>query len=1416
MPPARPYAQASATRSAILAMLMVLSVFSSMPIGSADPLSGTIDTFANGSISVEVATNTQSPSPVNLTILRNTTIDSSSFHISYDVEDASPGSITVDVDSDGQYEWHLGGNGDGRVGEQTEFDSGASTTSISANGNQTWLSTGGWRLPTSAMMDSSEITVGFTPDLGAQFSAIGAVTDLETGDMDGDGLDDAIYLVPDHISSTNGTPWPHIGWLTLSGSSIVTSWIPTCFDADGLILGDSDNDGRTDIIAVASDVDTLCPHFSGNSWSQSMNITMSNKFEDALLADLDGDGQDDLVSLDADGTLGMRSFSGGAYTSAITATVPTGSQIPGQDNFIHVGVGSFYGTNQSILVGETDAMTAYNTFWNFSNSNWLATMQNFECTSGPFEIFDWNADGFQDLMGPSNAAACMASWNGTAWSTTSSNFVGLSNYSVGDHDGDGTVDVFRAIEGTPDGSDGTQTGSVEMHVFDADGAVNSTSTSFTPHTSPRDIIFADLDGDGLGEQIVAAGEASPGLFIGAWHTLEWDLEGDGTNEMAMSGYASSTNPLSQSDQGLLITSISSELLNVGINYDQYDTPWGTMDPVARSMGAGSITQSALNMSYTATFVVETNPTNGNLSNVLNGFMLLGTGDIGIPMDVICTLNGTVTLDSLDISWTEGASNIQPPPAPTLSLYDFNYSQVSLMWTNTTSPSDFVTYQLFRAQTGSQISINQPLVNTPVNGYQDTDGVTNQEWDYAVRSIHNFGVTSTISNIITVNVPDVPPVYDTTPPEPAIVSLADVPNDSGGVLNLSFTPSSSIDLAYTLLFVQNSAFTDATGLTPYANISSGDPTTSMLISSLTDGEDYWAAAVAVDGDDNAWWNVSATGPVHSTNDTVRQSKLTLNVDGDGIYDDGTHSGVYLHAGSPFSVSMQLSSEGYPLSNESVNLTVTLDGASWSTTLITGITGSATKNWGDWTSFVDEWEAHGGTGQVSVSWSGGSLGVGGQSIVGVSNSSDIVTTVDATLSTNSPSIQLNGDGLGMAHASATTIASAEQAVIAGLPLSWQLGNGTQVLGDSGMAQFDGTGVATVAVDYFTGGWLNMTPITPWWLSLTPTTLQIDLYPPPPVGCTDSAANNFDEIAQFDDGSCTYDTPQLVFVNFTCDAVWEIFDNSTQAMAELASNSLHCSLTNDNNITIFANIVFSYSQSTPLFVDNLPSSEVNIAPSESLVFTVSPSPWSIGPAPPNGTVRVDIDMSAPDWLGVSDYRILAYGFVHVNDTIDDPNNGGEDPQGEAGDAEEEDNLFLLIAIAGVVLAILGFVGLRMAMRDEDDEDDETFEDEEWQPKTKKQIRTQPDMEDMPTGRSLDELTMKGSTVSMTKHKRVDHRAGQRPAPVTEALEERSTQTEDWDYTQDEDYHIDEDGIEWWKDEVGQWWYKYPEDEDWEAFNE
>ena len=197
----------------------------------------------------------------------------------------------------------------------------------------------------------------------------------------------------------------------------------------------------------------------------------------------------------------------------------------------------------------------------------------------------------------------------------------------------------------------------------------------------------------------------------------------------------------------------------------------------------------------------------------------------------------------------------------------------------------------------------------------------------------------------------------------------------------------------------------------------------------------------------------------------------------------------------------------------------------------------------------------------------------------------------------------------------------------------------------------------------------------------------------------------------------------------------------------------------------------------------------------------------------------LTATGWDGVDDHWIVPYVFTSAIE-IDEPDNNGDNTQGTSDEDESGTNLTLIIIAVAIVLGILGFVGLRMAMRDEEDEDDEVIDDEDWEPKPKKKIKTQPDLEDLPTGRSLDELTTRGNSVSMKKSKRVDRRAGVRPTDIAhvEAEEEayEAEEEAEWDYTQDEDYHVDEEGVEWWKDEVGQWWYKYPDDDDWEAFEE
>ena len=1435
MPRTRPREITSASRSVMLAMLMLLCTLGGVPGVVANPQSGTITTFADGSSSVTVATDSTTPVSVNLSLLRNTTIDDAMLHLTYDVQDPSPGHVTLDVDDDGMYEWHLGGNGDGSLGEQTEFAAGVASTAVGSNGNMTWLNAGSWRLPRSATMASSEITVGFTPTLGAQFAAVGAVSALEAGDMNGDGREDAIYLVTDH-TGTNGTEWPHIGWTTWTGSAMSTSWIPTCADADGLLVGDANNDTRADVLVIASSENTLCQHLSGTSaWAHSVNISLDPKFEDAVLADLDGDGQADLVTLDADGRMGLRGFSGGAFAStAITTTVSSGSQIPMTENFAALAVGSFYGSGPMIAVAEDDMMADYNTLWNFSAGSWQVSTSDFECTGGPMTIFDWDADGVDDILGPTASGGCLATWNGSAWSTASVSLAGLHNISVGDHDRDGDLELFRPDEGSPDGSDTTRTGGLSMHDFDGSGGVQSASVTRDPHTSPRALIFADLDGDGLDEQVVAAGEASPGLFLGAWHTIEWDLESDGTADMSAEGYASATAPLSEPDQGMLIPAVAAELINSQTIYDTFETAWAVLDPTARARGAGTVTQSALNMTYTATFTVESNPTNTNLSVVLNSYMQLGTGSLELPLNITASRNGTLTLDSLQINWVEGATTVQAPPAPVLSLFGFDHSQVSLSWTNTTQPGDLIAYQLFRTPAGTQFNINQPLIEMLGNGYQDVDGVTNADWDYAVRSVHEFGSTSTLSNVVTVQVPDTPPPVDTTPPEPAGVGLADVPDDMGGALNLTWTPSASSDVAYTLLFVENADFGDATGMTPLFNLSAGESNTSFLLTGLTDGENHWAAAVAVDTSGNAWWNVTTVGPVHATNDTTRASSLSMVVTGAGAYDDGSRSGVEGHAGSPLHFAMQLTSEGAPMAQEAISLSITSSKGTTSVPLVTDVTGSASHGWDDWLDFVSEVGAVGGEIQVSAGWAGGDWGAANQAVAPASAAETVIATVDATVAAGETSIQLDGDGRGFATLSVDPPLGFENAVLEGLGVFWQLGNGTTVLGANGTLPLDASGDAEIPVAYMTGGWLDLTPQAPWWLSLSPETVRIDLLPPPPIrGCMDAAANNFDDDAELDDGSCTYDA-ELQFVLVDCEPDdWVMWDNATRTFEDVTEHELTCALQNPNDVNVLLDFDFDASETRPGFSHDLESSQVWIEALSMLNFTLQPMMWPEGTTVVNGTLTVTISMSATDWVDTQGEFVLFYGFdpapAVAPPVTEPPTTSG--PRDEGGDGSN--TMLILGAVGGLVAVIVAFVALRILMRDPEDEEDEE-ETMDWAAEAEKPARSAPALDDLPTGRSLDELTTRGATgtkVSMTKSRKVDRRPGSRPTPIHELIEEDAAPEpepeetheayedhgdEGHDYTQDEDYHVDEEGVEWWKDEVGQWWYKYPDEEDWEAFEE
>ena len=223
------------------------------------------------------------------------------------------------------------------------------------------------------------------------------------------------------------------------------------------------------------------------------------------------------------------------------------------------------------------------------------------------------------------------------------------------------------------------------------------------------------------------------------------------------------------------------------------------------------------------------------------------------------------------------------------------------------------------------------------------------------------------------------------------------------------------------------------------------------------------------------------------------------------------------------------------------------------------------------------------------------------------------------------------------------TSNQIHIEDIPANWQLGNGTEVLGASGSTQFDGTGSGSISIDFVTGGWLDVIPITPWWMSLSPGTIRIDLYPPPIEGCTDSTANNYDANAELDDGSCAYDNPQLVFVEVSCNADWQILDNRSQTMANVEAHTMECSLLNPNTVIVFADIDPVYNQD--IFEYDLSTSGGSIGAGESLVISIYPIAWEDGTSLENGTVRINVELTATGWDGVDDHWIVPYlSLIHI----------------------------------------------------------------------------------------------------------------------------------------------------------------------------
>jgi hypothetical protein len=1372
-------------------LISVLSPFANF--ATAGSGQGIITAFADGNNSASVLLDGGiTNSDVAIEFERNSTIVNAVFDISYDTSSSSPGVVTLDISEDGQYEWAWDGQGYGNLGEQTKFSNDASSSSATVNSSGNILAD--IFLPSNAQIQYAEMYAEYSPDYGGGFVATGAIDSLAVGDVDSDGLPEPIFLQRAH-TWLNGTTSPAVGtydWNVSAGFSNIT-WQSICDGASSIEVADFNGDSMVDVAGLDQANGSACLLISlaNGSWASNTNLTLGVGASGIGSGDMDGDGDAEIISIHGDGNLREfifnnqnGSFGLGASTivSANSTTMP--ATLGG------LAIGQFWG-NGSDTVAVSDSMDGHVTMWNSSSGSWIPSAPglSFDCIQDSMIPLDWNGDGFLDLLGNANlGSVCTATFNGTGWSTNLTSFTSLNNYVVGDWNGNGSSDLIQSVSGTNDGNDSTHTGYLEVKPFGVNGSVEAASSTMFAHTHPSEILLADMDGDGLSEHLVVAGESSVGLFIAGWHEVSLDFDSDNNPEGYMIGFAgdgqSGVEKLNWTDVGNISATLMQTYSGISGQFDVFGTEISTLRPMGFSVGDGTISLSQMNITYDVTIQIDSNPSMGNLSNVFNSMMLPGAGNFNVSLPINSTSPGILTLDSVSIEWVDGMANQVYRDAPVfLDQWVFwdsaeNQHVVMLFWDNfSVTYPDLLSYQLYRWENGASSNINTPYETMiPDNRTFDMNQVSGKTWDYVVRAVFQNGIYSNYSNVITVNVPSAEATDEEAPAAVASVTAVDVPNDEGGMIVVNWDVSISSDVEWYAIYVDTSQISDVTGMVEVANYSVYEGVYSFNYSTPSDGVDYYFGVICGDLAGNVNWTVTNSAATFSQNNSLRSTSMSLQV-----VTDGSGGDIVATAGNPLSISGQINSMGEAVSFASYSVDIDA-GTPFSVINLNGVTdvnGTFSHQWSDWLDFENEHGVLVGAISIDATYVGGVWGADSQPLAGSSASESILATTSAMLSVTPALLQLDSNGQGIVTISLTADNTLEQSLLNQITIDYQIGNETnQAIGDSGTLGLT-AGTVDLGINYPIGGELDISLSTiPSWLVLPSSSARVILFPPP---LSDGPGDNGSE------------TTELIPVNWSCEgSLWEVVENGT-----MVSNT--CIVGNPNDM--LAHIEMAIVGPTGLEVMAVPTSASIFADSSKEIQISLTAP--LGMAAGNYSLDVEIDMTA---AGYNDSQVSETIDITViaEATNNGGNNGGQNQPPANNNPESSGmspTLLGIIAVVIIALAAVGFVVLRrISSSDEFDEDDEWEgeydDDDDYE-------------EEAPIRRKPKVLHSAAALQSMND----DYDDYEEPEVQEEAYDDAFDEE---DYTQSDDYHMDDDGTEWWKDELGVWWYRYSDEEEWSEFIE
>ena len=900
-------------KKALLLMVLFVTPLLFVPQSFA---SGTtqVNSFTGGAASITVTSDGNNTSTMlQLDLERNVTFQDASFVVEGQSAVDTPGSVWINS-TNGDVIWTYSGLGYGDLSHQNAFQTGATYDTIQLNNSSDMSSP--ILIPKNASLQSSHANITYSPQIDAQYVAVGAVLRMELGDSNGDDLTDAFVLSTENSTTGVNTAFAVVESNQTTMQYNLTAWTSTCTNSDQLRVADMNNDTYDDVVTFAAGSNVMCIHYYNSStqiYESSFTKNVTSDPIDVQLADMNGDNYTDFISIHGyfgDGEVALTTFNAALnYTRAEDdISIYRWNFGQGRTSLRTLQVGDFFdrGENVIIVSDAWDDATeiTYDTQTRQLNSN----IQKFRNLSMESVAGDIDGDGDIDFLTPKQTGSVLVINNQSSWiQVPMLHMLDTMNGTIVDHDNDGSASLLTPNPQFGDGNPSTIEGNIGHRPVDASGLGFPSTSPLTPYSVPRDIQFADIDHDGLMDQFVLAGEGLQGVFIGAWHNLSLDTDVDGDDDLWAEGYSSTTI----SHLGVLTVTDSSDTIRDSISpfipaYPGLSDGYGIemvmnmMSLSSNSNGTANFTD--LDIAYDIEFQVKTSTgTIGSLSNSLNQQMLPGSGSFAITLPVETTKAGQFDATSLSMNYTLGAPNLALPPTPILTVQTLTENGVTIEWQALSEfGSDLQQFQVFRMSAASSYDFSSPHdVVIGQNSYSDSDVDIGSTYGYIVRSIHSFGVVSNLSQSLEVTIP-----YPAAPAAVTNVQLFDLDIETASApMKVTWDASTHTGVEEYRIYVAQSDL-NGTGITteltsekdytiggityqPVSTVSSStteleltqtseysDATGSTSSEAIQDGHQYWVAVAAIDQYDNASLPLPFAGPTTAFNNSYISSQLTL--------------------------------------------------------------------------------------------------------------------------------------------------------------------------------------------------------------------------------------------------------------------------------------------------------------------------------------------------------------------------------------------------------------------------------------------------------------------------------------------------------------------------------------------------------------